>query len=147
MGGLTDPTNVIAGAQAQVIMTADLLDSTDTPLSRWNLTFLRGFITLRVNSNDALLSAETAFGFISVDGDAAAGGVTPDPALDVDAPWMYWDSRVVLPASDSQQHLMIDIKTKRKMTGNDRQIMFIIDNVDAVQSLDFSLAFRLLFAL
>ncbi len=102
---------------------------------------------MRVNSNDAILSCETSFGFIMVDGDAVAALAFPDPLGDPQAPWLYWDTRVVLPASDSQQHLMLDIKAQRKFTGNDDSFIFVIDNSDAVQSLDFPLGIRCLFAL
>jgi len=103
--------------------------------------------TLRINSTDATFSAEGAFGLIMVDGDAFAAGGLPDPLLDPDAPWMYWDRRVFLPPSDSQQHLRIDIRARRVWRGNDAELLLIIDNDDATQSLEFAFGFRILLAL
>jgi len=124
-----------------------LPDVDENAIAKQGLTLLRSFITLRLNSVDALLSAESVFGFIMMDGDAVAAGAFPDPRTDVDAPWLYWDRRVLLPPSDSGQHLRIDIRAKRRFAGNDMNFMFILDNDDAAQSLEFVLAFRLLLGL
>ena len=108
---------------------------------------MRTYVTLRVNSLDANLSAECAFGFIMMDGDQLAAGGFPDPIADIDASWLYWDRRVVLPASDSGQNLHIDMKSRRKFRGNDDNLVFIIENDDAVQSLEWALGARILLAL
>ncbi len=100
-----------------------------------------------MNSTDANLSCEASFGFIMMDEDARSSGAFPDPLNDPEAPWMYWGRRVLLPASDSQQHLELDIKAKRKMYGNDDGMQFIIDNDDPAQSLEWAIGFRLLIAL
>ncbi len=121
-----------------------LPDIVENPIGRQGLTIMRTFVSLRISSIDAEFSAECAFGLIMVDGDAFASSALPDPVLDVTAPWMYWDRRVVLPASDSGQHLALDVKAKRVFKGNDDTPAFIIDNDDAVQSLEFSFSFRML---
>ncbi len=147
MGGVTEPSVVAPAGQSVVNLTSELLDATNTPLARQNLTLLRSFITLRLNSTDATFSAECAFGFVMADGDQVISGGFPDPVLDVDAPWLFWERRVLLPPSDSEQHLRIDIRARRKFAGNDAALMLIIDNDDASQSLEFAMGFRLLFGL
>jgi len=147
MGGITQPSILTPGSQTITNLTSELLDVTNTPIARQGLTLLRMFATLRVNSTDASLSVEFSFGFIMSEGDAVIAGAVPDPELDVDAPWTYWERRVALPPSDSQQHLMIDSKSKRIFRGNDSSLILILANDDAAQSLEFVLGFRLLLGL
>ena len=145
-GDLSDPATVAPGGQTAVNLTQTLLDVDESPLFKQTLTLLRAFITLRINSTDANLSAEGSFGFIMEDGDQTSAAGHPDPDLDVDAPWLYWDRRVFLPPSDSGQHLKIDIRARRKFAGNDVNLFFIMDNDDSTQSLEFALGWRLLLA-
>ena len=147
MGAVTEPTTVGPGAQSFVNLTSELLDVTQTPLARQALTIMRIVGMLRVNSTDANLSAEAAFGFIMVDGDAGVAAALPDPLLDVDAPWLWWQRRVVLPPSDAGQQINVDSKSRRRFRGNDDSLNFIIDNDDATQSLEFALGLRVLIAL
>ena len=147
MGAATEPTTVAPGGQSFVNLTGQLLDVEDTPLAKQSLTILRIIGMLRVNSTDANLSAEAAFGFIMVDGDAGAAAVLPDPLLDIDAPWLWWQRRVVLPPSDAGQQIPIDSRAKRRFRGNDDGLNFIIDNDDATQSLEFALGLRVLIVL
>jgi len=136
-----------AGAQTGIQLSAALPDVATNPLARQGLTIMRILGTLRINSTDANLSAEGSFGFIMMDGDAFSGGTLPDPLLDPDAPWMYWDRRVFLPPSDSQQHLRIDIRARRAWRGNDMELVLILENDDSTQTLEFAFGFRILVAL
>ena len=136
-----------AGSRGVINLLTSLLDVAASPLFRQGLTLLRCIGTLRANSTDANLSAETAMGFIMADGDAVSTANTPNPSLDVDAPWLWWDRRVLLPPSDSGQHLRLDIKAQRRLAGNDTTLLFLIDNDDATQSLEFALGLRMLFKL
>ncbi len=147
LGGITNPLTVGPGGQATSQLTTELPTVAEDITARQGLTVLRIFMTLRMNSTDANLSAEATFGLIMMDGDARSAGAFPDPVSDVDAPWMYWERRVLLPPSDSQQHLMLDIKAKRRFRGNDDGVQVIIDNDDPAQSLEFALGVRMLLAL
>jgi len=100
-----------------------------------------------MNSTDATFSAEASFGFIMADSDAFLGNAVPDPLGDIDAPWMHWDRRVLLPASDSGQHIHLDIRARRRFHGNDTALLLIVQNDDAVQSFEFALGIRVLVAL
>jgi len=82
-----------------------------------------------------------------VDGDAFASAALPDPLVDPDAPWMYWDRRVLLPASDSKQQISLDVKAQRKFAGNDRELVFVIDNDDATETIEWVIGVRVLLAL
>ncbi len=147
MGGTTDPATVTAGAQTAVNLTSTLEDTTENPIGKRGLTIVRTHATLRINSTDASLSAEMSFGLIMMDGDAVAASAYPDPLQDPEASWLHWARRVLLPASDSQQHLELDIKAKRRFRGNDDNLMLILQNDDATQSFEFAFGFRLLLML
>jgi len=142
-----DPVVLGPGGQGVSNLLGHLPDATVNPLYRQGLTLLRIVGSLRLNSTDATLSAEGHFGFIMSDGDAFASLTLPDPAVDHEAPWMHWDRRVFLPPSDSQQHLALDIRVKRKMKGNDDTCLLIVDNDDAAQSIEYAFGFRLLLQL
>jgi len=146
-GLVTDPTSLAAGATTFVNFTTLLLDVATSPLFKQGLTLLRTFLTMRANSTDATLSAESAHGLIMADGDQVATGIFPSLFTDLDAPWLHWERRVLLPASDSEQHLRRDIKAKRRFKGNDEALIFLISNDDAAQALEFSLGVRMLFKL
>jgi len=146
-GGLTDPATLAPGLQSNVNLTTELPDTTENPIGKQGLTILRMFATLRINSTDANLSVEGSFGFIMVDGDAVAAAAFPDPFSDVEADWTFWDRRVFLPPSDAMQHMSIDSKAKRVFRGNDDNLMLIVQNDDAAQTLEFALGFRLLIGL
>ena len=143
-GQVFELTSLTAGQQAVINMGSLLPDIVENPIGRQGLTIMRTFVSLRIASTDAEFSAECAFGIIMVDGDAFVSSALPDPVLDVTAPWMYWDRRVCLPSSDSGQHLSLDVKARRVFKGNDDTPAFIIDNDDAVQTLEFSFSFRML---
>ena len=143
-GDFTLPTTVNAGNQAFVNLTTLLLDITESPLFKQGLTLLRTFLTLWLNSADATLSADSAHGLIMADGDAIASSALLDPNGNIGAPWLYWDARSLLPASDSGQQQTLDIKSKRRFHGNDANLVWIINNTDGVQALEFALAWRLL---
>ena len=128
-------------------LTSALPDVDENPVGRQGITIVRMFATLRANSTDATLSAEGAFGFIMVDGDAGAALTFPDPRFDVEAPWLYWDRRTFLPASDSGQQLVIDSKAQRRFRGNDDSLRLIFDNDDPAQTIEFVLGWRLLLKL
>ncbi len=100
-----------------------------------------------MNSTDANLSAEVGYGLIVVDGDALSAGAIPDPIGDEQAPWVHQERRVLLPPSDSQQHLKVDTKVKRRFQGNDQSLILVIDNDDAAQGIEYAFGYRLLFAL
>ncbi len=120
---------------------------TQNVLAKQGLTLLRLFATVRINSQDAALSAEGSFGFIMVDGDAFAVQAVPDPMEDPDAAWLYWEARSYLPASDAMQHRELDIKARRTFRGNDTTLAMILQNDDPAQSLEFFLSFRYLLGL
>ena len=104
---------------------------------------MRTYLTLRANSNSSN-SANSAYGLIMADGDAVEANALPDPESNIGAPWLYWDARSLLPASDSQQQQKLDIKARRRFHGNDANLMFIIRNTDTVDPIEFTLAWRLL---
>ncbi len=143
----TDPSTVVAGTISVVNLMTELLDALESPLWRQGLTLLRTFLDLRVNSTDASLSTEYAGGLIMADGDAVAATVVPTPLIDGDAPWLWWERRVALPASDSQQNRKIDVRAKRRMSGNDNALLYVIHNDDPTQSLEFALGARMLIRL
>ncbi len=146
-GAIFDPATIGATGQALLQLSAALPDVVANPIGRQGLTLIRTVGTLRANSTDAVLSAEGAFGFIMMDGDAFAAGSAPDPIDDPDAPWLHWDRRAFLPASDAHQHIHLDIKAKRRWRGNDMEFAFVFDNDDAAQSIEFTLGIRMLLAL
>ena len=147
MGGIQDPATVAPGVQSLTNLTGTLPDTDEDPIGKQGLIIMRLYATLRINSTDANLFVEAAFGFIMVDGDALAALAVPDPDIDPEADWMYWDNRAFLPASDSQQYMTLDIKARRRFRGNDENALLVIRNHDAAQSLEFALAFRMLLAL
>jgi len=147
MGGQTDPAVVAAQAQSFVNMTETLEDLTENPIGRQGLTLIRIVGSLRINSTHATNSVEASFGFIMVDGDAESTGSVPDPKTDFSAPWLHWDRRVFLPPSDSGQHIALDIRVARKFTGNNNDLVLVLDNDDATESFEFALGFRCLFKL
>ena len=146
-GRTIDPAIVAAGGQNVNDILTGLPDATENPIGRYGLTIMRIVGSLRINSTDVALSTECGFGFIMVDGDASAASAFPEPTVDEEAPWLHWDRRVVLPPSDSQQHLKLDIRARRRMGGNDISLFFIINNDDATQSLEYALGVRVLLAL
>ena len=81
------------------------------------------------------------------DGDAVALGEVPLPILDPDAPWLWWERRSALPASDSQQNRLIDVRAKRRLAGNDNALLLIVENDDATETLEFITACRCLYRL
>ena len=148
VGLLTNPATVSFGASALVNLSTELLDALASPLFRQGLTLLRTFLNLRVNSSDATLSTEYTCGLIMGEGDAVSSTANmPSARDDVDAPWLWWERRVALPASDSQQNRLIDVKAKRRLTGNDNALVFIIQNDDPSEALEFSLGCRCLYRL
>ena len=132
------------GGQSSVELTQDMPVAGTNDVGRKGMTIIRAFIHVRVNSTHASLSVEGSFGLIMVDGDARAGLTLPDPDLDHGAGWLYWARREFLPPSDSGQHFELDIRAKRKFRGNDDGLMFVIDNDDAAQSLEFVVGGRVL---
>ena len=143
-GGFFNPFSVGPGLGTIQDLTADLPESTAFNIGRVGMTVLRTYITLRINSTDAIFSCEAAFGLAMVDGDALAAGATPDPFSDEEYPWMAWDNRAYLPASDSGQHMSLDIKAKRRFRGPDDSIAFMLDNHDLAQTCEINLAWRML---
>ncbi len=141
----TEPTSVVAGGQSFVNLTPGLISSTSP--GREGMTIVRIVGTLRANSLDASLSCESAWGIHMVEEDAAAASAIPDPLADAHKEWMYWDRRVLLPASDAGQQLHLDIRAMRRFRTRESEVLFVIDNDDAVQSLEFALGFRLLLKL
>jgi len=111
------------------------------------LTLLRTYLNLRINSTDATLSTEHSNGLIMADGDSVGIGDVPSPIGDVHAPWLWWERRVALPASDSQQNRLIDVRAKRRFKGNDNALLFVIENDDATQGLEFAIGARMLYRL
>jgi len=142
---ITDPATVAAGASAVVDLAVGYRDVAGG-VGRKGCTLTRIIGTVRVNSTDASLSAEGTFGFVKYREDAGLANV-PFPSSDDDAPWLYWKRRVFLPASDSGQHIELDVKSQRKFNESDDNLLFVIQNDDATQSLEFALGLRMLWKL
>ena len=116
----------------------------ENPIGKRGMTIARTELDVRLNSTSATLSAEGIWGVIMVDGDSVAAGVLPDPILDPEAMWMHWQRRVYLLASDSQQNQHFSIWAMRKFGGNDWNALFILDNDDLMETIEFALGWRIL---
>ncbi len=134
-------------------MAADLAalstGATDQGLLNQGLVVQRIVGSLRVNSEAAMLSVEWAAGITPIEFDAASASVFPDPNVGNDFhPWMWWMGRVSPPpgAGGTSIQIELDIKAKRKLIGRG-PLMFIINNHDAVEGLEFALSVRVLFRL
>ena len=143
-GGFFNPFALGPGLVSLQDLTEDLPESTPFNIGRVGMTVLRSYITLRLNSTDANLSCEAAFGIAMISGEAMAGGVPPDVLTDIEYPWMAWENRAYLPASDSGQHMSLDIKAKRRFRGPDDTVAFVLENHDANETLEIALAWRIL---
>ncbi len=147
MGSFIEPSTVTAGNQSFFSLLTALEDVSTSAIARQGLTILRIFFDLRLNSTSATFSAEGAWGIIRTDGDQLAGLAFPDPLMDIDAPWMIWQRRAYLPASDATQQQHFDIKARRRLQGNDSGLTFVIDNDDASEAIEFTAGWRVLIGL
>jgi len=111
--------------------------------ARKGITVVRMIGGLRIEAVGVGGSVEVAAGITMV----RANAQLPDPQLTVEEPWMWWLNDTVLPASDSGQYRPIDVKSMRKFVDQDRRLMFIVKNHDAVETLSFSLGVRVLYKL
>ena len=140
-----DPATLAPGSQVTAQLLSANLGGVAGILAA-AFTVVRIIGSLRVNSDDATLSVEWAAGIAPIMGDAVTANVFPDPhASDDQFPWQWWMSRVSPPAGAGGLSIQVelDIKAQRRMTGNQR-LMFILNNHDAFETLEFSLSTRVL---
>jgi len=110
---------------------------------RKGMTVVRILGTIRVNSTDASLSTDFAMGITTARGSASF----PDPSGDAQEPWLYWFRGSALPASDSGQHRELDVQSQRLFRDQDRRLIFLMENDDSTQSLEWTLGLRILYKL
>ena len=89
-----------------------------------------------------------AAAIVRVAAEAALSAAFPDPGSDTEAPWLWWNGGSLFQATDDRNHdVVIDVKSRRAFRESDDRLYFIMDNVDAVSSLQFSFGIRILYAL
>ena len=114
---------------------------------RKGMTLLRIVGSLRVQSTDATYSVDWAAGIFMAREPTYTPGSFPDPRTDPDTNWMMRWSRTSLPASDSQQTLDLDVRSKRKFMNSDDKVVFYLVNTDSAQQAEVALAGRCLYAM
>ena len=114
------------------------------PLLRKGITLLRMLGNISVISNAAAI-AEFTMGIAYVSDEAAAAGAFPDPSTDASFPWLWW--KRVLQENDNTDQFAVDVKSMRKFREANARIFFIMENDDAIETLNFGFGIRLLYSL
>ena len=140
-----DPVTMLPGAQVSANLLSTAAVDTPETLLMQGVKIVRMIGSLRVNSIDVSLSVEWAAGITVVGKDADQANAIPDPVTDTAHGWMWWMSRVSPPpgAGGTSIQIDLDIKSQRRLRSQDRPI-FVIDNHDGFETLEFALALRVL---
>ncbi len=139
---ITDPAVITAGLKGVVDLTSGYHAA-----ERKGLTVARIIGAVRVNSADATLSVEFSMGITMETEQSVTQGATANPLSNSRTPWMWWLRWVALPAAGPSVPWMIDVRAQRKFVGSRDSLMFLIQNDDTTQSLEFSLGLRVLYKL
>ena len=137
---LTDPATINAGAQGAV----DLMTGFKTS-DRKGMTLVRaiGSLSVRPVSTGSDTEFVAALAYIQAEG----SGLLPDPSTDAAFPWLWIQQSVVNTQGTEYQHLVVDVKSRRRFRDANDSIWFIIDNDDSTQNLVFRIGLRLLYLL
>ena len=136
-----------AGAQGFTEITAGF--HTDV---RKGLTILRMIGDLYVVGGAANSNTEWTAGIAMVAAEAAAALIFPDPASDTSFPWMWWGRGLEhrgAAGDDSfnYRRVPIDVKSRRAFRDQDDQCLFLVDNDDPADALEYTFGLRVLYGL
>ena len=114
------------------------------PALQGGLTILRMIGSLSIVPQVANLNVQFAHGILVMTEVAATAGVVPDPIVDL-VDWYYHQQRFVQQAFLDTVYFPFDIRTSRRIRGQDRTLEHTIHNsASSGTGLEYSLSARLL---
>ena len=136
-------TTVAAGGQAIVNLLSQLVEGLV------GITIVRMFLNVNVGAAQANARIEYAHGVIPLDEDAFAAGAVPDPGQD-QRNWYVFEAgmfRSGANQADNEQILRYDIRSARRIGDENVILLHSMLNNSASESLNYSVASRLLIRL
>ena len=143
----TQPTVLPAGNVNFINMNSGVRDAADGD-GRKGLVVERMLGTLSIQPETASANTELAAGITPLSNQALAGLDFPLPGSAAGHSWMWWVFRVLAQgALQATAQIDIDVKSKRVFRDTDSEVVFVMENTDAVHGFTWSLGLRVLFKL
>ena len=141
-----DPTSVPAASQAVVELTSGYRAAA-TGVGRKGITAVRMIGEMGLRPVSSTGDVDFAAGITLVGREEGGSSVFPDPKLDADEPWMWFQGGVMVNDVIRYTNYPINVKSQRLFREPFDRLYFIIDNDHATIDLVLALAVRILFLL